>query len=61
MTVYDLKTLVVLKQLREKMTKLLNTSYRNPTKAWTGEEEVLFQLVCKVLGAGTNEKDRALS
>ncbi|UZJ54717.1 hypothetical protein CBS101457_004037 [Exobasidium rhododendri] len=60
-TFYDLKTLVVLKVLRDRMTRLLNSSYRNPTKAWTGEEEVFFALVCRVLGVGANDRDRAFS
>jgi len=61
MTVYDIKTLVVLKSLREKMVRLLTNSFRNPTKEWTEEEKTFFAMACKVLGVGANDKDRALS
>lgn len=61
LTVYDIKTLVVLKCLRERMTRLLTTSFKTPCKPWNEEEKNFFVLACRVLGVGANEKDKALS
>lgn len=58
---YDIKTLVVLQLLRDKIVRLLNSSFRNPSKPWTDEEDVFFALACRALGVGVNDKDRALS
>jgi hypothetical protein len=61
MTFYDIKTLVVLRALREKLARLLNNSFRNPSKPWTEDEEVFFGMTCRFLGVGANDKDRAFS
>ncbi|EST06509.1 Helicase, C-terminal [Kalmanozyma brasiliensis GHG001] len=56
----DPKTLVALKTLREGLSKLMKASFRNPGQEWSEGQEKLFELACKVLGVGANEKDLAL-
>ncbi|GAC99316.1 hypothetical protein PHSY_006917 [Pseudozyma hubeiensis SY62] len=56
----DPKTLVALKTLRDGLGKLMKASFRNPGKEWSEGQEKLFELACKVLGVGANEKDLAL-
>ncbi|TKY90802.1 hypothetical protein EX895_000800 [Sporisorium graminicola] len=56
----DPKTLVALKTLRDGLGKLMKASFRNPGKEWSDGQEKLFELACKVLGVGANEKDLAL-
>ncbi len=56
----DPKTLVALKTLREGLGRLMKASFRNPGKEWSEGQERLFELACKVLGVGANEKDLAL-
>lgn len=56
----DPKTLVALKTLREGLGRLMKASFRNPGKEWTEAQQKLFELACKVLGVGANEKDLAL-
>jgi ATP-dependent RNA helicase DHX29 len=43
------------------MAKLLTTSFKNPSKEWTSEEESFFLLACRVLGVGASDKDKALA
>ncbi len=38
----------------------MKASFRNPGKEWSEGQEKLFELACKVLGVGANEKDLAL-
>lgn len=56
----DPKSLVALKTLRDGLGKLMKASFRNPGKEWSEGQEKLFELACKVLGVGANEKDLAL-
>ncbi|ETS63820.1 hypothetical protein PaG_02139 [Moesziomyces aphidis] len=56
----DPKTLVALKTLREGLGRLMKASFRNPGKEWTEAQQKLFELACKVLGVGANDKDLAL-
>ncbi|SPO21176.1 probable DNA/RNA helicase (DEAD/H box family II) [Ustilago trichophora] len=56
----DPKTLVALKTLREGLGRLMKASFRNPGKEWSEGQERLFELACRVLGVGANEKDLAL-
>ncbi|SNX81910.1 probable DNA/RNA helicase (DEAD/H box family II) [Melanopsichium pennsylvanicum] len=56
----DPKTLVALKTLREGMSKLLRSAWRNPGKEWSEGQVRLFELMKGVLGVGANEKDLAL-
>lgn len=57
----DPKTLVALKTLRDGLGRLMKASFRNPGKEWSEGQEKLFELACKVLGVGANEKDLALA
>ncbi|CBQ67989.1 probable DNA/RNA helicase (DEAD/H box family II) [Sporisorium reilianum SRZ2] len=56
----DPKTLVALKTLREGLGRLMKASSRSPGKEWTETQQRLFELACRVLGVGANEKDLAL-
>ena len=56
----DPKSLAALKTLRDGLGRLMKASFRNPGKEWSEGQEKLFELACKVLGVGANEKDLAL-
>lgn len=59
-TFYDLKTALALRILRQRMTKLLQTSYRTPGKEWSQEDQELFAFACAFIGVGANDKDRVV-
>ncbi|KDN44394.1 P-loop containing nucleoside triphosphate hydrolase protein [Tilletiaria anomala UBC 951] len=49
----DLRTNVALLLLREQMTKLINSSFRNPGKQWSDERSVYFDTATRMLGVST--------
>ncbi|CEH15826.1 p-loop containing nucleoside triphosphate hydrolase protein [Ceraceosorus bombacis] len=56
----DSKTLLALRLLRDQLSKLINSSYRNPGREWTQDQRNYFDLATQVLGMGANDKDKVM-
>ncbi|CEH16450.1 p-loop containing nucleoside triphosphate hydrolase protein [Ceraceosorus bombacis] len=53
-------TLLALRLLRDQLSKLINSSYRNPGREWTQDQRNYFDLATQVLGMGANDKDKVM-
>jgi ATP-dependent RNA helicase DHX29 len=59
-TFYDRKMQYALRAIRQRLGRLLNTSYRSPGRGWEENDERMFELVCQFLGVNANEKDKVV-
>lgn len=50
--------LLAIKWLREQLSKLINSSFRSPGKAWTQEQSDAFAVTLEALGAFANDQDK---